>query len=279
MIITAVLGIVFLGQAPAEKAKPKLAPLALHLGIELDDLDLEVRRQHRAVLAARNRVEQTERAARRGVVSPEERQQVIADLRYQEAKEAEVLAYRAIKIYERDVLSGQVAPDAAKSLDLLVDLIKAQEAMAQADLDFRALILDHNQQLLQRGTISRQERDTTQLDYDVGRHNVALCEARLALVALQRGQLGIPNERHPSEIRRLKLDYLRARIRYYEIGADLAKLRFEMARDRLRINRISAEEVKDYETSYRDATAAVEAERKRLDNPDADLPLSLPRTG
>jgi hypothetical protein len=59
----------------------------------------------------------------------------------------------------------------------------------------------------------------------------------------------------------------------------LAKLRFEMARDRFRLGRISAAAAKDYETSYRDATAAIEAQRKRPDNADADSPLNLPRTG
>jgi hypothetical protein len=52
-----------------------------------------------------------------------------------------------------------------------------------------------------------------------------------------------------------------------------------MARDRFRLGCISAEQVKDFETSNHDATAAIEAKRKRLDNPEADLPFSLPRTG
>jgi outer membrane protein TolC len=273
-VVHAVIALALLAQARDDRPQ---SPTAMHLRIELDDLDLEIRRQHISVEAARAHLDSVRRASQRGVVSREEMEQAKADLRNQEAREAEVIAFRALKTFEHDVVSGEAKPDRDKGFDLLADLLKKQEAMARVDLDFRAYMLQNNETLLQRRAIGRMERDSTELDYDAARHNVALCRARLAEVAYERARLAAPGP-GPDELQKLKLAYFRARLDYYQAGVALAKLRLDMARERFRLNRADKDEVASYQQWYEEADRLLAVERKRLDTPDAPAPSILSRT-
>ena len=72
-----------------EKADPDNYPLALRRSIEVDDLVRGIRRQHNAVLVKKAKLDTARRLARRDAISPAELDQAIADIRYQEAREAE----------------------------------------------------------------------------------------------------------------------------------------------------------------------------------------------
>ena len=73
-----------------EKADPDNYPLALRRSIEVDDLVRAIRRQHNVVLIKKALLDTTRRLARRDAISPAELEQAIADIRYQEAWEADV---------------------------------------------------------------------------------------------------------------------------------------------------------------------------------------------
>src|SRR5258708_3718996 len=115
------LGLSLAGQVPdAQAAPPPPAPaasttpasaLVSHLSMEIDDLDYEVVRQRAAIGIARTKLAVTQRALQRGVASRGEVEQVTADVRALETREAEARAFQALKAYERDVLSHKTPVD------------------------------------------------------------------------------------------------------------------------------------------------------------------------
>jgi hypothetical protein len=271
------LGLALMGQAP--KDTPVSSVLASHVNMELDDLDFEIRRQESALQLARARLTTTQRAAQRGVASRSELEQVNADVRSLEAREAEAVAFRALKAYQRDVLSGAIAADDEKAHALVLDLLKRQEAMAQVEVDFQAYRLKQDDALLARGAISRPERDGAELDYDTARLHVALSRARQAQLALEHASNAGPKAAEAADLLKRKTTYLQARVQYYEIGATIAKSRLDMAKDQLRHGRIAASDVDHYQKALDSADELLSAERKRLEDPNASPPTSLPRAG
>jgi hypothetical protein len=268
------IGLLSLGQA---KEDPAPSVLSSHLGMEIDDLDFEIRRQHDALQVARSRLAATQRSLQRGTASRSEVEQVGADVRSLEAREAEANAFRALKAYERDVLSGVAKADEERSFRLVLELLRAQELMAQVEVDFQAYRLNQDEALLVRGAISRPERDGARIDHDTARLHVALSRARQAQVTLEHAAGARPVD--PDEVRRLKMAYLQARVRYYEIGLILARARLDMAKERLRLGRLSSSDVAFYQQAVDGAEALFTAERKRLEEPDAPTPSTLPRAG
>src|SRR5262245_38549540 len=105
--LTLILGLTWAAQAPSPtppRSDPDQFPLALHRSMEIDDLDREIQRLHDTVLLKRAQLAASERLSLRGLVSRGDLERDRADLRYQEAREAESIAFRALKGYERDVL-------------------------------------------------------------------------------------------------------------------------------------------------------------------------------
>jgi hypothetical protein len=277
------LGLALAGQAsndaPAAKDAPASSLLALHMGTELDDLDYEIRRQESALNLARARLETTQRAVQRGTASRSELQQVTADVRSLEAREGEAVAFRALKAYERDLISGAAAADEEKAYMLVLDLLKKQEAMAQVELEFQAYRLKQDDALLARGAISRPERDAAELDYDTARLHVVLSRTRQAQLTLEHASKAGPKAADPADLPKLKTAYLQSRVQYYEIGTTIAKSRLDMAKDQLRHGRLAASDVDHYQKAYDSADETLTAERKRLDDPSAPPPTALPRSG
>jgi hypothetical protein len=272
---------VLLGLALVSQAKdvPDTSALAAHLGIELDDLDFEIRRQQGALQVAKARLATTQRAVQRGVASQSELEQVLADVHSLEARQAEATSFRALKSYERGVLNQAVPADEEKAFDLVLDVLRKQEAMAQVEVDFQAYRMKQNEALLLRGAITRPERDGAEIDYDTARLHVALSRARQAQVAFQRASRPAAKPPAAQERARLKTACFEARVRYYEIAATLAKNRLEMAKDQLKRALMTQTDLDYYQKSLEATDAALAAERKRLADPEAPLPTSLPRAG
>jgi multidrug resistance efflux pump len=265
--------------AQAAKDAPASSLLASHIGMELDDLDYEIRRQESALQLAKGRLISTQRALQRGVASRSELEQVNADVRSLEAREAEAVAFRDLKEYQRDVLNGTVQADDEKIYALLLDLLKKQETMAQVELDLQGYLLKQDDALLARGAIGRPERDGVALDFDMARLHVALSRTRQAQLALEHASKPGPKAATPSDGQKLKIQYLQSRVQYYEIGAAIAKSRVDMAKDQLRHGLMTASDVDYYEKALDAAEQTLAAERKRLEQPDAPAPASLPRAG
>jgi hypothetical protein len=269
------LGLVLLAQ-PKQEPSPSL--LTSHIGMEIDDLDFEIRRQQAAIQVARSRLAITQRSLQRGTASRGEVEQVTADVRSLEIRETEAVAFRALKVYQRDVLNGSTKEDPEKAYNLVLDLLKRQEEMAQVEVDFQSYRLNQEEALLVRGATARPKRDNAKLDYDTARLNVALSRARQAQLAVEHASAA-DKAGDPSQVQRLKLAYLQARLRYYEIALTIAKSRLDMAKEQFRLGRLTSSDVEFYQHAYEGADAVIADERKRLADPNSPLPTAFPRAG
>jgi hypothetical protein len=269
-----IVGLALLGQA---KADPDQFPLALHRSMEIDDLDREIQRLHDTVALKKAQLGASQRLAQRGLISRGDLERETADVRYQEAREAEAAAFRALKLYERDVM-GQAAPsDERKAYSLLLDWVRKQEAIAQVDADYRAYQLKQTRALFNRKAVNRQELDDAELAHNTAEASVALSRSREAQVLMELAARSGEKPYEPEEYHRLKGEYLKARVRYFEITADGARRRLEIARERSRAGLIPASEVAVFERASSDADASLASERKNLERHQAERPAGRPK--
>jgi multidrug resistance efflux pump len=267
MLEALLLSLALIAQA---KSDPDQFPLALHRSMEIDDLDREIQRLHDTVLLKRAQFAGTQRLAQRGLVSRADLERESASLKYEEAHEAESTAYRNLKVYERDVM-GQVIPsDEVKAYSLLLDWIKKQEAMAQVDLDFRDYTLKQTRALYQRKAVSRQELDDAELNFNTAQASVALSKSRQAQVLMELAARKGEKSYDPAEYRRLKGDYLKGRIQYFEIIAAGARSRMSIAQQRSLRGLIPASELSIFQQAVDNADASLAAETKKLEDLEAE---------
>lgn len=279
MSLPLLLGVALLSPAQAQPA-PDHFPLALHRSMEVDDIEREIQRQHEVILARRAHLATTRHLVQKGAASRSDLEGELADVHFQEAKEAELIAYRNLKEYERDVLSRAIPADDALGYSLLLDLLKKQEAMAQVELDYRAQRLQQDQELYRRRVLTRSELDEAQIDYDSARASVALSQARQAQVALDLATRTGAQAPDPGEARRLKVEYLKARIRYYEVRAAGARSRLTSAQERARLGLIALDQVEIFQKVYDECQEDLATERKQLDElDDSPLPARFSRFG
>jgi hypothetical protein len=267
-----ILGLALLAQS---KPDPDLFPLALHRSMEIDDLDREIQRLHDTIVVKRSQLASTQRLAQRGAASRSDMEREIAALRYEEAREVETRAYREIKIYERDVSGHADIADEQKAYGLILGWVKAQEAIAQVDVDYRNFLLKQTQALYQRKVVSRQELEDAELNHDIAVASVALSQSRQAQILMELAARKGEKKYNTDEVDRLKAAYLRARIRYFEISAEAAHRRFEIAQERSRRGLIAPSELPAFQKSIDDADSALDGERKKLDKPDS-TPAPVP---
>jgi multidrug resistance efflux pump len=232
--------------------------------MEIDDLDREIQRIHDTFLLKKAQLASSQRLAQKGLVSRSDLEREVADVRYQEAREVETLAFRALKVYERDVLGRAIPPDEQRAYTLLLDWIKAQEAIAQVDVDYRGFHLKQTRALFQRRAVSRHEVDDAELDYNTALANVALSRSRQAQVAMELAARKGEKPYDPAEYQRLKAAYLKARIHYFEITAEGATNRLDIARERSRIGLIPTSEITLFQKAANDADDALAVEREKL---------------
>jgi outer membrane protein TolC len=263
-----VVGLALLAQVQA-KPDPDQFPLALHRSMEIDDLDREIQRLHDSVLLKRSQLATTQRLAQRGAASRTDIEREVASLHYEEGREVEARAYREIKLYERDVNGHVIPPDEQKAYALILTWIKAQEAIGQVDVDYRGFLLKQTQALYQRKAVTRQELEDAELSYDMAVASVALSHSREAQVMLELAARKGEKKYDASEYEKLKAAYVQARIRYFELSAALAERRYDIARERSRRGLIPPNELPLFEKSLAEANEALEAERRKLDKPDA----------
>lgn len=261
-VLMLTLALALLGQA---KSDPDQFPLALHRSMEIDDLDREIQRLHDTVLLKRAQFSGTQRLAQRGLVSRTDLEREAATLRYEEAHEAESVAYRNLKIYERDVMGRVIAADEVKAYTLLLDWIKKQESMAQVDMDFRDYTLKQTRALYQRKAVSRQELDDAELNYNTAQASVALSRSRQAQVLMELAARKGEKSYDPAEYRRLKAEYLKGRIQYFEIIAAGARSRRAIAQQRSLRGLIPPNELGIFQQAVDDADASLANERKKLE--------------
>lgn len=260
-----ILALAVVGQGRGVAATdPDQFPLALHRSMEVDDLEREIRRQHDAVILKRIQEQTTRRLVEQGAASRGELRRVQADLRYQEAREAEMIAYRAFKQYERDVLGQKTTHDERTSYTLLLNLLKKQEAMALVEREYKAYAFQQLETLARAQAASRQERDTAELDLKAAEANLALSRARQKQVLMElevrQGQLA-PSS---AEFIRLKSEALEARIAYHRTQVEGARRRAAQARDRQARGLISKAEVDLLDTAVQDAERALNGDLEQL---------------
>lgn len=246
------------------KADPDQFPLALHRSMEIDDLDRELQRLHDTIMLKRGMYASSQRLAQRGMLSRADLERDGTALRYAEAHEAETLAYRALKVYERDVMGHAISPDEVKAYSLLLDWLKKQEAMAKVDLDYREYSLEQDRKLYQRRAISRQEVEDSELSKNTSQASVALSQSRQAQVALELASRRGEKSYDTAEYERLKAEYHKARIRYFEVIAEGARNRLSIAVERSRRGLIPAAELDLFRKAAADADVSLSSERSKL---------------
>jgi len=259
------------------KADPDQFPLALHRSMEIDDLDRDIQRLHDTVLLKRSQLAASQRLAQRGLISRGDLEKEAADVRYQDAREAESIAYRSLKIYERDVM-GQARPaDERLAYTLLLDWVRKQIAIAQVDVDYRLYELKAARSLHSRKAVSRHELEDSELAYNTAQASAALSRSREAQVLMELAARQGEKPYDPAEYHRLKTEYLKARLHYFEVNGDGARRRFEVARERSKLGQLPADELSIFERAANDADASLANERKALETHEATPPAELPR--
>jgi hypothetical protein len=265
MSTVTLLALVLFAQA---RPDPDQFPLALHRSMEIDDLDREIQRLHDTVLVKRSQLGATQRLAQRGGASRSDVEREVASLHYEEAREVESRAYRELKMYERDIMGHAIPPDEQRAYGLLLNWIKAQEAIGQVDVDYRNFLLKQDQALYQRKAIGRQELEDAELNYDMAVASVALSQSRQAQVLMELAARRGETKYDPNDYERLKASYLQARIRYFEVVSMGAHRRFAIAQERSRRGLIPVSELPLFQKSVDDADIALAGERKKLEKPE-----------
>jgi len=269
--------LVALAMIGQSKPDPDQFPLALHRSMEVDDLDREILRLHDTTLLKRAQLAASQRLAQRGLVAPGDIERETSELRYQEAREAESLTYRALKVYERDVLGQVIASDERKAYALLLDWVRKQLAIAQIDVDYREYTVKQTRALLNRKAVSRHELQDAELAYNMALASLALSRSREAQVTMELTTRTGDKAYDPAEYKRLKSEYLKARLRYYEVTAEGAQRRLEIARERSRLGLIPPNEIAIFERAAADAGVSLETERKALERHEAQPATEPPK--
>ena len=267
-----IVGLTLLGQQQAYKPDPDQFPLALHRSMEIDDLDREIQRIHDTVLMKKAEHAASQRLAQRGMVSRYDLEREAADVRYQEARESESIAYRALKVYERDVAGQVILPDEPRAYSLILAWVQKQIEMAQVDVDYRAFVLKQSRMLLDRKAVTRQDYEDADLAHNTALAALALSRSREAHVLMELAARRGEKPYDPDEYFRLKSQYLKARVHYFEVTFEGARRRLDIARQRSRARQIPANELALFEKAAGDAESSYEAEVKTLTRHEADRP-------
>ena len=255
---------------------PDQFPLALHRSMEIDDLNREIQRLHDTVLIKRAQLSASQRLAQRGLVSRGDIERETSDVRYQEAREAETIAYRELKAYERDVLGQVGVSDERKSYKLLLDWVRKQGAIAQVEVDYQTYLLKQTQTLYQKKAVSRQELEDVELTANTARASFALSRARESQVLMELAARTGDLPYDPADHHRLKTIYLKALVQYYEATSEAAHRRLDLARERSQLGLLGMNELPIFEKGVADSDSALLAQKKALATHEASKPSPPP---
>jgi hypothetical protein len=251
------------GQAKADP-DPALGPLATFRAMEADDIDRQVREQHDAVLEQRARVASAERFTRRGHLPRAGLRDEESDLRYMEAREAELIALRALSVYERDVLRGDIAPDPARIRTLLLDLLGKQEKTAEIELDAARTKYETFAGLDYRYHQHGVERTNAELATARAESNLLLIRLRKARLELEAAHVPGAAPADPEKIKALQVAYLKAEVRFDEIQELGTRASLEGARIRHRTGLITDKELSAVERAHDAAAVNLASARRQL---------------
>ncbi|GAC1474173.1 MAG: hypothetical protein NVSMB9_24050 [Isosphaeraceae bacterium] len=265
-----ILSLALIGQKPPDTDQ---YPLALQRSMEIDDLDREILRLHDTVLLKRGQLEASKRLAQKGLVSRGDLERESAELRKQEASEAEAIAYRAFKCYERDVRGMAIQPDEQLAYTLLLNLVRKQLAIARVDLDYRAYMLNQTRALFRRKAVSPLEMESAELAHGSAEASVSLSQSRESQILMELSARLGEKPYDPAEYHRLKTAYLKARVHYFKVSADGARRRLDIARERARQGLIPSDELKIFERAVRDSQAPLAKEIEALKRHEAEPPV------
>ena len=205
----------------------------------------------------------------RNAISSCELEQMVAELRFHKALEAERIAYRALEVYERDVNDWTIAPDEAKEYSLLLNWLKWRRAMAEAKADRWASRLAHDRDLFRRGINSYWDWVRTKLSHEAARSEVALRRAQEDWAALELAARTGRGVHDPDRQSRLRAALRQAGVRYSEamVACDNVPLDIIRAvhRSRLNLDRLTPRTyISLLIIAYKDAVASLGTERKQL---------------
>jgi hypothetical protein len=264
--------VLLLGIALTTQARPAgLSPIDLHRSMEIELLDREIQRRHDTALYTRGRLTTAQRLAGRATSSQAQLERISLDLRSQEAMEVELKALRALKVQERDVLDGAGAAELTKAYDLLLDWVRAREAVARIDVERRESELERTRTLNRTRGATRQGLEDAELAHRASLAGLAELQTREAQVVMERAGSAGPKVSEPATIERLKTDYLQARLRSAQIQAENAGRRLEIARDRVRLGLMPQAELSIFEKAAVEATTRREAAKKASEAPPVRL--------
>ena len=167
------------------KPEPEQIPLVLSRSMEIEDLDRGDPKTPRLRVDEESSLPNFAKSSPNGLVSRGDLERQEFDYKYEEAREAESVAFRALKAYERDVFSRATAADARRAFGLLLDWVRKQVAIARVEMDYRALLTKQSRTLFSRGVMSRQELEDGELAFNLSEASYALNRSREAQVLME----------------------------------------------------------------------------------------------
>ena len=215
--------VLFLGLILTTQAKP--SPLDFSRSMEIEIIDREVQRRHDTALYTRGQLTTAQRLVGRPGSKPGSVERIAADLKSQEAREAEMTALLTLRVYERDTLRKVETGDDAKAYRLLLDWIRARCVVAKIDLERRTEALEQAQAIAQRKETTRIGVEDAELAYRVALAGVAEIEMREAQVLEDQAAAKEGTARDAKEIERLAGESRKARLHSLEIVAVNAERR------------------------------------------------------
>lgn len=252
------LSLALLGQPRSDSAESAFAILG---ALELEDVELDLLKQRRAVLSARRRMAGLERLHLKGSIVESQFQAEKLNLRYQEAVEAELEASRELIAYRRRVLNREVVADRDQAIALIRNVLQKRETAARISFDYLNALFAAKELLFKKALIRQSERDAAERDS-------LQAESRLWLVRVQLARLDSETAKTDPKNQRLvvrsRIEYLRAKIRHEEFLAVDARSQTDLARRRFRLGLIDQAELNAFERFSDFETAALEADRKQL---------------
>ena len=278
MISTLPLVLCLAISAQSSASPPPDSSSSLHRYLELDDIDRELQKLREQLSVRRAKLKRSSEMLQRGSISRADMQREVLSFRYQEAREAELVAFRDFRAYEKQ-LEGRKrnSKDDQTSTAMLLNLLKKQEALVKLELDYTSFAFRQAQVLEKAGGRSAEDYENARMDYELSQANLALSQTRTALTAKS-------FEEPPTSeaIGKLRIAEAEARVRFSEIQATAARQRLTRAELRGRRGMSPAYELDEYRKTLEAALKTLAQDRKTLEdikaNPTKPSSRSLQRS-
>ena len=208
------------------KPDPDQFPLALHRSMEIDDLDREIQRLHDTTLLKRAQLAASQRLAQRGAGQP--RRHRARDVRapLPGGPRGRVASPTArSRSTSATSWARSSPPTSGRRTRLLLDWVRKQLAIAPDRRRLPRIPRSSRPGALPAKAVSRHELQDAELAYNTALASVALSQSREAQVLMELAAASGDKAYDPEEYKRLKSEYLKARVRYFEVTAEAAHRR------------------------------------------------------